>query len=87
MDPEQQLEDLKTAAAKLSIAIEAGNLDDEEFPSRGGYCRVRGRDLILLDRRLRPEEQVNIILQALSRFDLEAVYLPSWIREQLSVEP
>ena len=52
-----------------------------------GYCRVRGRDLILLDRRLRPEEQVNIILQALSRFDLEAVYLPSWIREQLSVEP
>ncbi|UCD10890.1 MAG: hypothetical protein JSU88_09445 [Nitrospinaceae bacterium] len=86
MDPEHQLEDLKNTAARLSIAIEAGNLGDDEFPTRGGYCRLRGQDLILLDRRLHPAEQVNIILEALSRFDLEAVYLPSWVRERLSVK-
>ena len=86
MDPDRQLQDLTDAAEKLSIRIETCDLGDEEFPARGGYCRVRDRSLILLDRRLDAGERVRIILEALSRFDLEAVYLPSWIREELSAK-
>jgi hypothetical protein len=83
MDAHARLEDLKAVAAKLSIDIETGNFADDEFPIQSGLCRVKGKNLIILDKKLTPETQAEIILQALENFDLETIYVPSWIREQL----
>lgn len=82
-----QLEDLKAVAEKLSITIETGNLTDAELSIESGFCKVKGKNLILMDKKLDPEEQVGVILKALENFDLESIYVPLWIREQLEKTP
>jgi len=39
--------------------------------------------MIILDNLLSIEEQNEVILQTLKKFDMEDIYLPSWIRERL----
>jgi len=83
MDTHARLEDLKAVAAKLSIEIESGNFADDDFPIQSGFCKMKGKNLIILDKKLNPESQAEIILKTLEYFDLETIYVPSWIREQL----
>ena len=83
MDVLAQLEDLKSVAQKCSIKIELCNLKHEELSIQSGLCKVNGSNLIILDKKLEPEEQVQVILKALENFDLESFYVPSWIREHL----
>ena len=83
MDPLSQLEDLKEAANKLSIEIGTDSLFDPEVMIQSGYCKVKGKKMIILDNLLSIAEQNEVILQTLKKFDMEDIYLPSWIRERI----
>ena len=83
MDPLSRFEDLKKVAGKLSIDIVTGGLFDPEIMIQSGYCKVQGRKMIILDKLLSIEEQSEVILQTLKTFNLESVYLPSWVREHI----
>ena len=78
-----RLEDLKKVAANLSIDIVTDSLFDPEIIIQSGYCKVKGKKMIVLDKLLSVEEQSEVILQTLKKFNLESVYLPSWIREDI----
>ena len=86
MDSISQLEDLKEIASKLSIDIIPGNLFDPEIMVKSGHCKVKGRDTIIIDNLLSSQEQSEVIIQTLKKFDLESIYLPPWIRERLESE-
>ena len=86
MDSISQLEDLKEIASKLSIDVIPGNLFDPEIMIKSGHCKVKGRDTIIIDNLLSSQEQSEVIIQALKKFDLESIYLPPWIRERLESE-
>ena len=77
------LEDLKKVASKLSIDIIITNLFYPEFVIKSGFCKVKEKNTIIIDNSLSSQEQCEIIIQALKRFDLESIYLPPWIRERL----
>ena len=83
MDPLSQLEDLKEAANKLSIEIVTDSLFDPEVMIQSGYCKVKGKKMIILDNLLSIAEQNEVILQTLKKFEMEDIYLPSWIRERI----
>ena len=83
MDSISQLESLKKVATELSIDIIPGNLFDPEIMIKSGHCKVRGKDTIIIDNLLSSQEQSEIIIQTLKKFNLESVYLPPWIRERL----
>jgi len=83
METLSRLEDMKEAATRLSIEIVTKNLFDQEISIQSGYCKFKGKDMIILDEQLTPEEQVEVILNTLKQFDLETIYLPSWIRESI----
>ena len=83
MDSISQLEGLKKIASELSIDIIPGNLFDPEIMIKSGHCKVKGKDTIIIDNLLSNQEQSEIIIQVLKELDLEAVYLPAWIREHL----
>ena len=83
MDPLSQLEDLKEAANKLSIEIVTDSLFDPEVMIQSGYCKVKGKKMIILDNLLSIEEQNEVILQTLKKSDMADIYLPSWIRERI----
>ena len=85
-DVKSKIEDLKTVAEKLAIKIEIANLNDQEFQIQSGHCKMNGKDLILLDKNSSLQEQSEVILQTLKNFDLENIYVASWIREFIDQE-
>ena len=86
LDVKSRLQDLKSVAEKLEIEIEIVNLNNQEFQMQSGYCKMNGKDLILLDKNISLEEQSEILLQTLKNFDLEDIYVASWIRELIELE-
>ena len=85
-DLKSKIEDLKTVAEKLAIEIEIANLSDQEFQIQSGHCKMNGKDIILLDKNSSFQEQSEVILQTLKNFDLENIYVASWIRELIDQE-
>ena len=86
LDVKSRLQDLKSVAEKLAIEIEIVNLNNQEFQMQSGYCKMNGKDLILLDKNISLEEQSEILLLTLKKFDLEDIYVASWIREFIELE-
>ena len=86
MDSISQLESLKKIATELSIDIIPGNLFDPEIMIKSGHCKVKGKDTIIIDNLLSTQEQGEVIIQALKKFNKESIYLPPWIRERLEPE-
>ena len=86
LDVKSRLEDLKSVAEKLAIKIEIVNLNNQEFQMQSGYCKMNGKDLILLDKNISLQEQSEILLQTLKNFDLGDIYVASWIRELIELE-
>ena len=86
LDVKSRLQDLKGVAEKLAIEIEIVNLNNQEFQMQSGYCKMNGKDLILLDKNISLQEQSEILLQTLKNFDLEDIYVASWIREFIELE-
>ena len=86
MDPISQLEDLKKIASDLSIDIVICNLFDSEINIKSGHCKVKQKDTIVIDSLLSSQEQSKVIIQVLKKFNLEAVYLPPWIRGHIETD-
>jgi len=86
VDSISQLESLKKIAAELSIDIIPSNLFDPEIMIKSGHCKVKGKDTIIIDNLLSSQEQGEVIIQALKKFNMESIYLPPWIRERLEPE-
>ena len=86
LDLKSRLQDLKSVAEKLAIEIEVVNFNNQEFQIQSGYCKMNGKDLILLDKNISLQEQSEILLQTLKNFDLEDIYVASWIREFIELE-
>ena len=86
MDSISQLESLKKIATELSIDIIPGNLFDPEIMIKSGHCKVKGKDTIIIDNLLSSQEQGEVIIKALKKFNMESIYLPPWIRERLEPE-
>jgi len=66
------LQELKTLAGQLGIRVrEEKLLREVGYQVRGGGCRVRGQDMVFLDRDLPLSERVEILLDELSRRELD----------------
>ena len=83
MDSISKIEDLKEIASKLSIDIITSDLFDPEIIVKSGHCKVKGKNIIIIDSVLSSQEQSEVIIQTLRKFDMESIYLPPWIRERL----
>ena len=73
-DPDARLrrivDELAAAARQLGVEVrlETGNF-------RGGWCRVDGADLVVLNKRHLPEVHLALLADALGRLPVETVYL------------
>ncbi len=83
-DNDQRWEDLKSVADKLGIAIQYFNLSNEDIPIQSGYCKLNGKGLVLLDKKLPILNQMEIVLKAFDHYETEEIYVASWIREYLN---
>ena len=74
------LEDL---AFRLGIEIVYEKLGEADFSVAGGLCKVKGAYKIFMDPSAPIEVQIEILVRALSSFQIEGVYLLPFIREIL----
>ena len=74
-------EELKELARRLGIQVrEEALLREVGYHVRSGGCRVRGEEVIFLDRTLSPEDRVQVLLEELADRDFETVYLSPALR-------
>jgi hypothetical protein len=82
------IDELSLAARQLGLEVRRERiLREVGYRARGGICRFRDRDLIILDREMAPAEQVEILADALRGHDLEALYLSPAARRLVEVAP
>src|ERR1700730_13894603 len=53
------------------------------YRARSGACRLREKDLIIIDREMEPSEQIEVFVEALRSRDLEELYLSPEARRLL----
>jgi hypothetical protein len=78
MNSQEMLEQLEGLAQKLSVRIRY-----ERCRSRGGLCRVKDDQMILVRKTLTIPEKVEVLGRALCRFSLEETYLMPEVRRFL----
>ncbi len=77
-------EELKELAGKLGMRVrEEVLLREVGYRVRSGLCRVRGEDVVFLDRHLTPGECVEVLLGALAGRDVDAHYVSPALRSLL----
>ncbi len=75
------LASLLEAFEKLGVEVRFEELNFEDLKGRGGKCRVREKEMIIIDKGLELEEKIEILAEQMSLLDNEGVYLPPNVRE------
>ena len=74
-------EELKDVARRLGVAVrEEVLLREVGYRVRSGACRVRGEDVVFVDRHLGSSERVDVLVTALDGRDIEPHYLSPALR-------
>lgn len=69
-------DELVEAAKQLGLEVRRERLLREVgYRARGGPCRLRDRDLIIMDREMPPADQIEILAEALRERAHEQLYL------------
>lgn len=77
-------EELKEVARRLGLQVrEETLLREVGYHVRSGLCRVRGEEVIIIDRNLPPSERLQVLLDALGDRDVETQYLTPALRQLL----
>jgi len=78
------VEELAAAAERVGLQVRRERLLREVgYRARGGACRLREKDLIIIDSSQPPAEQLEVLLDALRTRDLETLYLSPAARRLL----
>jgi hypothetical protein len=74
----QQLSDLEGLAETMGVRVSYEPMTGI-VSGRGGLCRVRGQFRIIIDRRHKAPERLQILADALGRFDISGHEIPASI--------
>lgn len=80
MKPEQIIEALEAACTQLGVVVKYENMTGETSGA-AGLCKVKGQWRVLIDKKLNVSDRTAVLVDALSRFDTENIYLPPQVRE------
>lgn len=82
MDDDTALNQLEGLADKLGIPIRYEIIQDE-LTGLGGLCRIEGKYVLIIHSKATAKEKIQIMIEALKRFDLADIYLKPALRELL----
>ena len=75
------LDELKQLAERLGVKVrEEVLLREVGYRVRSGACRVRGEDVVFVDRHLGATERIDVLVAALGGRDIEPHYLTPALR-------
>jgi hypothetical protein len=80
MDQRMILAGLEDLAERMGLKVRYERLGDDEVNVRSGRCRLRGEEIILMDRRLRPAGRIEILRRELGSMDLADIFIKPYLR-------
>ena len=83
MDETAILDHLEALAHTLGVEIRYERLEGETGSASGGLCRIRGKQVIIVNSEVRTGLKVRTLAKALRRFDLSREYLRPALRDLL----
>ena len=83
MKPDQLYQELKDLADRLNITVSEQNFRISGIRVKSGMCRVRGKDMIILDKNKSTYQKNKILATCLSQKPLEDHYIVPAVREWL----
>ena len=76
------VDELCDAAERVGLVVRREKILREiGYRARGGACRLREKDLVIIDRDMTPAEQLEVLADALRSRDLESLYLSPAARQ------
>jgi hypothetical protein len=87
MRDKKVIEEMVVLAERFGQTIEF-----DEFDGRGGWCRVKGSDRVIINERLAPKEQIRILARVLAGYPIEEQAMAPKVRQiiedaRLELEP
>ena len=83
MKPEQIYQELKDLAEKLEITVSEQNLRTAGLKVKSGLCKVKGKNLFIMDKHKSIHKKIDILASLLAKFPHEDLYIMPAIREIL----
>lgn len=84
--PEHILSGLVDIAERLGLCVRYERLFYEEIDVRSGRCRINGRQVLLIDKKLPVEQKIEILSRELRAMNLDEIYIKPWFRSFLGSE-
>jgi hypothetical protein len=75
------LEHLEEIAFRLGVDLRYENLGLGGLRCDGGYCRLSGKPMILVNRRDSRRRKILILARSLARLDLDGIFIPPAVRK------
>ncbi len=85
LDEKHVLAALEGLASKLGLRLIYADFEESDLPVRGGRCRLKGKELVLLGRSMPPGERIEVLAGALRSYPLQDLYLPPAVRSLLEL--
>jgi hypothetical protein len=73
---DRQLAALEKVARELNIEVSYDRLKYAGLILKSGLCTYRGRQILFIERRKKPQEKIDVLVEVLSAQDLSAVEVP-----------
>ncbi|MBW1780979.1 MAG: hypothetical protein JRL30_09600 [Deltaproteobacteria bacterium] len=83
LDDRTVLGHLEAVADNLGVEIRYEPMEGETPFSPGGMCRIRGKQVLIINAKAPPADQIATFVKAFSRLDLSQIYLRPGIRKLL----
>lgn len=83
MHDKTTLRHLEDLALRLGINIRYEPLKTDGPVHMGGFCRIKGQDFLIINRKATPLEKTHILIDALKRRDLSGIYIMPSLRKIL----
>jgi hypothetical protein len=86
MDENATLSQLEELAQRLGITVRYEALKSDGGLHPGGFCRVYGQDVVIINKKATGLEKIHILTDTLKRYDLGQIYVLPSLREILDVK-
>ncbi len=77
---------METLAGRLGITVRYEPLKIDGSLHTGGYCRVRGENYVIINKKAATQDKIHVLADALKRHDLGQLYVLPSIRKILGDE-
>jgi hypothetical protein len=86
MDEVTTLNQLEELVVRLGMTIRYEPLKIDGSLYLGGFCRVKGQDFVIVNKKATTQERIHVLADALKRRELSEIYILPSLRKLLDQE-